>query len=59
MLLWNVLQSHQTRSYEQAIDVLQAILSDPEHADLAERYQGFDGTAERWLAPAAKAAVTA
>ena len=26
MLLWNILQSHQTRSYEQAVDVLQAIL---------------------------------
>jgi alpha-galactosidase len=38
MLLWNVLQSHQTRSYEQGVEVLDAILQDPEHADLAARY---------------------
>jgi alpha-galactosidase/6-phospho-beta-glucosidase family protein len=48
MLLWNVLQSHQTRTYEQAIEVLQAILADPEHAELAARYTGFDGTGDRW-----------
>jgi len=51
MLLWNVLQSHQTRTYEQAIEVLQAILADPEHADLAARYTGFDGTGDRWHSP--------
>src|SRR5205823_15039614 len=50
MLLWNVLQSHQTRTYEQAVDVLQAILADPEHAELSARYTGFDGTGERWQA---------
>jgi alpha-galactosidase len=38
MLLWNVLQSHQTRSYEQGVEVLEAILQDPEHGDLAARY---------------------
>jgi hypothetical protein len=38
MLLWNILQSHQTRSYEQALEVLEALLEDPEHAELAARY---------------------
>jgi alpha-galactosidase len=52
MLLWMVLQSHQTRTYEQAVEVLQAILADPEHAALAARSQGFDGVGERWQAPA-------
>jgi alpha-galactosidase len=52
MLLWNVLQSHQTRSYEQAVEVLQAILADAEHAELAARYRGFDGTGARWRVPA-------
>jgi alpha-galactosidase len=52
MLLWNILQSHQTRSYEQAVEVLQANLNDPEHAALAARYRGFDGTGARWQAPA-------
>jgi alpha-galactosidase len=51
MLLWNVLQSHQTRSYEQAVDALQALLGDPEHRALAERYTGFDGSAAHWQAP--------
>ncbi|HZO32318.1 MAG TPA: alpha-glucosidase/alpha-galactosidase [Chloroflexota bacterium] len=58
MLLWNVLQSHQTRSYEQAVDVLQALMNDPEHAALAARYQGFDGTGDRWKAPAPAPAAT-
>jgi len=53
MLLWNILQSHQTRSYEQAVEVLQAILTDPDHAALAARYVGFDGTGDRWQAPSA------
>jgi alpha-galactosidase len=47
MLLWNILQSHQTRSYEQAVDVLNALLDDPEHASLARRYAGFNGSGER------------
>jgi alpha-galactosidase len=52
MLLWNILQSHQTRSYEQAVSVLGSLLSDPEHAALAARYVGFDGSAARWAEPA-------
>jgi alpha-galactosidase len=55
MLLWNILQSHQTRSYEQSIDVLQALLNDPEHADMADHYSGFSGTDARWQAPAVEA----
>jgi len=55
MLLWSALQSQQTRSYEQAVNVLQALLHDPEHANLAARYQGFDGTGARWQAPTAVA----
>ena len=51
MLLWNILQSHQTRGYEQAVEVLQSLLADPDHAALAARYQGFDGTGPRWQAP--------
>lgn len=51
MLLYNILNSHQTRSYEQAVGVLQAIMADADHADLADRYRGFDGTGERWKAP--------
>lgn len=49
MLLWNVLQSHQTRTYEQAVDLLQALLNDPEHRDVAERFAGFDGSGHRWI----------
>lgn len=59
MLLWNVLQSHQTTSYEQAVETLQALLNDPEHAALAARYQGFDGTGDRWQAPARSSGVDA
>ena len=51
MLLWNILQSHQKGSYEQAVEVLQALLDDPEHAALAARYAGFDSTEARWQAP--------
>jgi alpha-galactosidase len=50
MLLWNILQSHQTRSYEQAVQVLDAVLDDPEHTSLAQRYAGFDGGDGRWKA---------
>lgn len=49
-LLWNILTSHQTRTYEQAVDVFQAILGDADHAALAAHYQGFDGYGERWKA---------
>jgi alpha-galactosidase len=58
MLLWNILQSHQTRSYEQAIDVLQALLDDPDHAAMAARYTGFDGIEVRWNAPEPQLAVS-
>jgi len=50
MLLWNVLQSHQTHSYEQAVEVLHATLADADHAALAERYAGSDGAGARWQA---------
>ncbi|HEY3083026.1 MAG TPA: alpha-glucosidase/alpha-galactosidase [Chloroflexota bacterium] len=49
MLLWNVLQSHQTRSYEQAVAVLGDYLAMEEHADLRRHFKGFDGAGtERW-----------
>jgi hypothetical protein len=51
MLLWNILRSHQTQTYEQAVEVLQAILNEPGHAALAARYRGFDGVGDRWKAP--------
>ena len=51
MLLWNVLQSHQTRSYEQAVDLLQGVLDSPGNEELRERFTGFDGSADRWKAP--------
>jgi alpha-galactosidase/6-phospho-beta-glucosidase family protein len=59
MLLWNILQSHQTRSYEQAVEVLQSLLEDPDHAALAARYHGFDGTSPRWQAPSPATGVPA
>jgi alpha-galactosidase len=59
MLLYNILQSHQTRTYEQAVDVLQAILGDSEHTAMAARYRGFDGTGDRWKASAPSRAVGA
>jgi alpha-galactosidase len=55
MLLWNILQSHQTRTYDQAADVLNALLDDSEHASLARRYTGFDGSGEPWSAPISEA----
>jgi hypothetical protein len=58
MLLWNILQSHQTRSYEQAVEVLQAVLDDPDHADMAARYTGFDGTETCWNALAPQLALS-
>jgi alpha-galactosidase len=39
MLLWNTLQSPQTRSYDQAVGVLEAILAMPGNEDLADYYQ--------------------
>jgi hypothetical protein len=50
MLLWNVLQSHQTTSYNQAVETLQSVLeADPDGR--ARRFVGFDGSAERFHAP--------
>jgi len=51
MLLWNILQSHQTRSYEQAVDLLQSVLNAEGNEELRERFTGFDGSGERWRAP--------
>ncbi len=39
MLLWNVLDTHATNSYEQAVGVLEEVLAQPENRDMAERYQ--------------------
>jgi hypothetical protein len=35
-------------AYEQAVEVLRALLADPEHAAPADRYRGFDGGGDRW-----------
>lgn len=48
MLPWNILQSHQKQSYEQAVEVLEAIFNEPGHAALAARYRGFDRVGDRW-----------
>jgi alpha-galactosidase len=48
MLLFNALNNHQTRRYEQAVEVVQDLLAMPDHAELREHYHGFDGTGERW-----------
>lgn len=55
MLLWNILQSHQTRSYNQAVETLEAILNSPENDELRERFTGFDGSGARWKAPSQNA----
>jgi alpha-galactosidase len=39
MLLWNVLDSRQTRSYDQAQAVLEDLLAMDEHRDMAEHYR--------------------
>jgi alpha-galactosidase len=39
MLLWNVLESHQTRSYDQGVAVLEDLLSMEGHEELAEHYR--------------------
>jgi alpha-galactosidase len=39
MLLWNALESHQTRSYDQAVGVLEDLLSMEGHEELAEHYR--------------------
>jgi alpha-galactosidase len=43
MLLWNALESHQTRSYDQAAAVLDELLAMEGHEDLAEHYHPRDG----------------
>jgi alpha-galactosidase len=48
MLLWIALNNHQTRTYEQAVAVIQDLLAMPEHAELRAYYRGFDGTGTRW-----------
>jgi alpha-galactosidase len=42
MLLWNVLESPQTNSYDQAVDVLNDLLAMPGHEELAAHYQYSD-----------------
>jgi alpha-galactosidase len=50
MLLWAVLQSHQTRSYEQAVEVLDEVLALEGNERLNEHFAGgFDGKGQRWL----------
>ena len=39
MLLWNTLNSPQTRSYDQAVEVLEALLAMPGHEDLQAHYE--------------------
>ena len=39
MLLWEALDSHQTRSYDQAIDVLDDILAMDGNREMAERFK--------------------
>jgi alpha-galactosidase len=42
MLLWNVLDSSQTSSYDQAVEVLNALLDMPGHEEMAAHYQYSD-----------------
>ncbi|MDQ5850711.1 MAG: alpha-glucosidase/alpha-galactosidase, partial [Chloroflexota bacterium] len=44
MLLWNVLESHQTRSYDQAVAVLKDLLSMEGHQEMADHYSFPDQT---------------
>jgi alpha-galactosidase/6-phospho-beta-glucosidase family protein len=46
MLLWNVLDSHQTRSYDQAVAVLDDLLAMEGHEEMAAHYR-FPRTKER------------
>lgn len=39
MILWNILDSHMTRNYDQAMTVLEEIMSLPSFKDMAEHYQ--------------------
>ena len=38
MLLWGALHRHQTRSYDQAVEMLEDVLSMPGHEELADHY---------------------
>ena len=51
MLLWNALEHHQTRSYDQAFAALEELLRDPSNRELAEhfRYPWTDGEGGRYL----------
>ena len=51
MLLWNALQNHQTRSYDQAFGALEELLRQPENQELAEhfRYPWMNGESARYL----------
>ncbi len=49
MLLWSVLDSHQTRSYDQAVEVLEALLAMPGHGEMNEYYQFPPNSAELLL----------
>ncbi|GIV77632.1 alpha-glucosidase/alpha-galactosidase [Litorilinea aerophila] len=49
MLLWSVLDSHQTRSYDQAVEVLEALLAMPGHEEMNEYYQFPPNSAELLL----------
>ncbi|MDQ3247791.1 MAG: alpha-glucosidase/alpha-galactosidase [Chloroflexota bacterium] len=44
MLLWSTLDGHQTRSYEQAVAVLEELLAMPEHAAQNEHYRYAKGS---------------
>ena len=44
MLLWNVLESHQTRSYDQAVAVLEDLLSMEGHEEMVDHYSFPDQT---------------
>jgi alpha-galactosidase len=48
MLVWNALENHQTRTYEQAVHAVKELLEMPEHAELREHCRGFDGTGAWW-----------
>jgi len=39
ILLWNVLDSHQTRSYDQALEVLEDLLSMDGHEEMNEHFK--------------------
>jgi alpha-galactosidase len=58
MLLWNALQNHQTRSFDQAFAALEELLRQPENQELAEhfRYPWTNGESARYLQSAEGAA---